>query len=396
MTRADSRTLFPKPKSPSIWYLLPNVELGGSEKHVIRLASELRRRGYETGIACVFREGALAEETRSDGVPLVTLSVNEGCWNVGTFFRIFCWLRSNQIDILHTYLFGFHLFAGLSARLLGIPVILSSRREIADWKKKRHLWLENLGNLFVDRVVTCSRAVEKWALGRERISQEKVLTIHNGVDLERFGSQGDGSKIRNEFSIPEGAPLIGTVANLAVEKGYPYLLEAVEFVLKEKPDTWFIFVGSGPLESEIKERAAKIPGHRQIIFTGFRSDIPDFLAAMDVFVLASLIEGFPNVLLEAMAMAKPVVATEVGGIPELVDSEESGVLVPAKDGKALAKAILSLLADRGRANRLGLRAQEKTRIEFALEHMVDQYEALYLSLLREKGIEIAGPVSVTP
>lgn len=370
-----------------IWYLLPEMKLGGAEQHVLRLASGLRERGHEAGIATIFREGVLAQAVREEKIPFVCLEAGKG-WGPKTFFKITRWIRSARPDLLHTYLFGFHFFAGLPAWALNVPAIISSRREISHWQKRRHRVLENLGNFFTDRVICCSMAVERWVLEKENLHPEKVLTLHNGIDLQHFkrGLTPFGG-IRREFGIPENAQVVGTVANFASEKGYPILLEAAQTCLKEKENLWFLCVGSGPLEKGIKERAKQIPGHERIVFTGSRRDIPDLLEAMDVFVLASVIEGFPNVLLEAMAMAKPVVASEVGGIPELVESGVNGILILPRDKKALAEAILALLEDSEKRVRLATNAQEKIKREFTLDRMLDQYEALYLSVLEKKRIK---------
>ena len=354
----------------------------------MHLASGLRKRGHQTAILCVFQEGHDAEEVRRQGISLASLDLQQG-WGPREFFRIFDWLRSNPVDVLHAYLFGFHVFAGLPARLLKVPVVLSSRREIAQWQKRRHLWVENMGNLLVDRVVSCSKAVEKWTLAKERISPEKVITIYNGINLGRFRPTGNRIKVRENLGIPLDAPLVGTVANMAVEKGYPYLLEAAEQILKEDPRVWFLFVGFGPLDREVKAWARKIPGHERIVFPGARTDIPDLVEAMDIFVLASVIEGFPNVLLEAMAMARPVVATAVGGIPELVEPGRDGFLVAPRDGKALAEAVLSLVRNPKRAEEMGLRGKEKITQHFSLDRMIDEYENLYLSLFRQKSPRIS-------
>lgn len=370
-----------------IGYLLPELKWGGSEKHVVQLASGLRERDYEARIICVFREGPLASEAREKGVPFDCLNLPYR-WGIGTLLGIRDWIHSHPLDVLHTYLFGFHFFAGLPARLLKVPVVLSSRREISHWQRGRHRWLERAGNLFVDRVVSCSQAVEKWVLEKEKMASGKILTIYNGIDGDRFDPARIQSSIRQEFRIPSGTPLIGTVANLAAEKGYPYLLEAAQLILKKLPEARFLFVGFGPLEREIKEKAKKVAGPEQIIFTGARMDIPELIAAMDVFVLSSVIEGFPNVLLEALAMAKPVVATQVGGIPELIESGRNGILVPPKDGRALAEAVLSLLKDPQGAQAMGQRGGEEVRNRFTLERMLDEYEALYLSLLQSKKTQI--------
>lgn len=398
-----------------IWYLLPTMNVGGAEKHVIQLARELHRRGFETGIATVFEEGILAPEVQREGIPFNCLHIPKGWgaaagpsqrervrsgrgaaagpsqrervrsgWGVRTAFRLGEWIRSVGTDILHTYLFGFHLFAGLPARFVGVPVVISSRREIADWRKWRHRFVENLGNFFVDRVVCCSDAVRQWTHSHERIGRDRTLTIYNGVDLDRFGGSDDGHRIRAEFGIPSGVPLIGTVANFAVEKGYPTLVGALGRLLKNREDAWFLIVGAGPLEGEIRGHLSRVPGGKRVVFAGLRSDIPELISAMDIFVLASLAEGFPNVLLEAMALSKPVVATRVGGVPELIHSEQDGILVPPRDGWALAEGILTLLADARLAQRMGVRAGERIRQFFSLKRMADQYEAFYLSLVEQK------------
>ncbi len=361
-----------------ITYLIPTLNLGGTEKHILNLAANLRMRGHDARIATVFKEGFLAAQVEKCGVPFVCLT-SKG-WGWRTFIKIFNWIRSNRVDILHTYLFGFHFFAALPAKLLKIPFVVSSRRELAHWQKKRHLFIENMGNLCIDRVVCCSHAAQQWTLAKERIQPNKILTIHNGVDLNRFSPGPHRLKIREEFGVPAAAQVLGTVANFSYEKAYPYLLETMNLILTENPQTWFLLVGSGPLLDKMKCESKKIARSEQIVFTGFREDIPDLMDAMDVFALASLSEGFPNVLLEAMAMAKPVVATDVGGIPELISSGNDGVLVHPKDGKAMAAAILQLLRDPQTASRLGETARNKIASNFTIQKMVDQYENFYLSL----------------
>jgi len=371
--------------SPAVWYVFPALKLGGAELHVVSLAAALRKRGFETAILTIFEEGDLAEMARSRGVPLFCL-YEKGSWGLGTPLRIFRWLRGRRIDILHAYLFGFHFFTALPARILKVPVILSSRRELADWQRKRHRVIENLGNLFVDGVIACSHAVKQRTIEREKIGPLKIDVIHNGVDLSHFRSKGKAVEIRREFRIPEDAPLVGTVGNFAIEKGYPYFLKAAGRVAERFPEARFMVVGSGRYETEVRAEAAAIAIREKVIFTGSRSDIPDLLDAMDLFALASVSEGFPNVLLEAMAMAKPVVATAVGGIPELIDSGKDGLLVPARDSSALAEAIVELLRDRRRAQEMGQRAFQKIQSRFSLERMIDDYSRYYWEWLGTKKV----------
>lgn len=365
------------------------MKLGGAEKHVIRLAAGLRQKGHDAGIVCVFKEGALADEVRRGGIPFDCLGANYK-WGLRTFSGIFDWLRRNPADVLHTYLFGFDFYGVLPARLLKMPAIVSSRREIAHWQKKRHLFLGKLGNLFVDRIACCSEAAKQWVIEKEKVSEGKTVTIYNGVDLGRFSGGTptpgpDNAALRKKLGIPPDAVLAGTVANFSFEKGYPYLLDAVSHILEKRPEVWFLFVGGGPLSEEMKDKARSLRRKGQVIFPGFQADIPALLGIMDVFVLASVIEGFPNVILEAMAMGKPVVATRTGGIPELIRSGYDGILVPPKDGKHLADAILSCLDDPAMAKSLGENARKKIAGNFSMDRMVDGYEQFYRSILKEKG-----------
>jgi len=370
-------------KDVHLWYLLPEMKLGGAEKHVLRLAAELRRRGHRPGIATLFKEGHLAEAVRSEGIPFVCLNANPR-WGISTSLSIRRWIKSTRVDILHAYLFGFDAYAGLPARLCGTPVFISSRRELAQWQKMRHRVIADLGNLFADRVVCCSDAVLNRTREKEKISPEKLLTLYNGVDASYLRQGADGDKVRSEFGIPRNAPVIGTVANFGAEKGYEYLAECAKRVLSEIPNAYFLWVGFGPLEKTIRDKVKTFVCSERIIFTGMRKDIPELIASMDLFVLASLFEGFPNVLLEAMAMEKPVIATTTGGIPELVEHEKSGLLVPVKNAEALAEAIKSLLQDRSRALKMGQAARNRVASLFTFEQMVQNYEKLYASLWQTK------------
>jgi glycosyltransferase involved in cell wall biosynthesis len=370
-----------------VTYLVPRMGVGGAERHLISLASGLRNLGVEARIDCVFEEGALAEEIRAKGIPFECLRAQLG-WGPKTLLRIFKSLRRNPADILHNYLFGFDFYGALPARLAKIPAVISTRREIAHWQKPRHLLLARLGNLFSDRIVCCSSAARAWAEKKEKVDGKKLLTIHNGVDLNRFSPTGQPKvreRVRRDLGIPAAAVLIGAVANFSPEKGHEYLLEAAGTVLKTNSRAWFLLVGGGPLMAEMKLRAQKMPGADRILFAGQRADIPELLEAMDLFVLASVIEGFPNVLLEAMAMSKPVVATETGGIPELIQSGTDGLLVTPKDSVQLAAGIQSLISDTSVAVRLGMKAREKIKKDFSIERMIHQYEKLYEGLLEAKG-----------
>ncbi len=360
------------------------MRLGGAERHVLALARGMAERGFQTGIGTFFREGVLAKDVRSSGIPFECLGADSS-WGISTLRESYRFLARLRPDILHTYLFGFHFFSGLPAKLLKIPAVLSSRREIPYWRKRRHLVLENAGNFFTDKIVCCSKAAEKWTRETEWQTRGKLLTIRNGVDETYLtGPRTDAAaRIRESWGIPPGARVVGTVANLSREKGYESVIQAAGEVLRTHPDVWFVFVGAGPLEEDLRSRAGLVSQTR-FVFTGPRLDIPDIMTAFDIFLLGSLWEGFPNVLLEAMALGRPVVSTLTGGIPELIENEADGLLVPPAQSGLMAGALLRLLKCPELALRLGQAGKQKIARDFTQKRMLDDYEVLYRSLLNEK------------
>ncbi len=358
-----------------ILYIVPQMDLGGAETHVVRLAEQLRRRGHDVQILCIFQEGILAAWIQKLGIPLAALHQKK--WGFSAFRAVYERLKAQPVDVVHTYLFGLHLFGGVPARLAGVPVVVSSRRDVELSQPSKILWLEQAGNYFSDRVVCCSEAVRRWVLSRENLKSEKALTIYNGVDLSEFSLAMDTAAVRREFNIPETVPLVGTVANFSLKKGYGYFLETIRLILEQKPECYFLLVGSGPLEKAMRLEAAKLPRPSQIIFTGARRDIARLVSAMNVFAFCSLWEGLPNVVLEAMAMSRPVVSTPAGGVPEVITDGVNGRIVAMRAPEAMAQAILALIENPDRAQALGVAAQRTIETRFSLERMTDDYESFY-------------------
>ncbi len=357
------------------------MKLGGTERHVIALASGLQALGHRVKILTLFFPGQLAGEVEKKGIPFECLQLPYR-WGAKTFFALHQWFGKNPVRMAHTYLFGFDLFAAWPARLRKVPVVISSRREIPEWQKARHRMLVRMGNRFVDRVICCSNAVRAWTLEHERLPSEKVCVIYNGVETGHFfPAKEAGEGVRREFGIPQNVCVAGTVANFGAEKGYAYLIKAAGRALERDPSLRFLFVGDGPLKPAIEREAKKISPENHIIFTGFRPDIPPLLNAMDILVQASTVEGMPNSVYEAMACGKPVIATRVGGVPEILEQDKEGLLVEPRDEAALAGAILRLAGDSALRARLGASARRKIETSFSMQSMIDQYEELYAQLL---------------
>jgi glycosyltransferase involved in cell wall biosynthesis len=241
---------------------------------------------------------------------------------------------------------------------------------------------------FADCVLVNATAVKDWLMA-EGYDSSKIVVIRNGVDLAGFDSPADADRIRCELGLERQTPLVAVVSRLTRLKGLENLLEAAAMLKPQYPDVRFLVVGeTSPMEvpylDELKQLAVRLGVGDRVIFTGRRSDVPALLSSVNVSVMPSLNEALSNVLLESMAAGAPTVATRVGGTPEALVDEQTGLLVPPGDSQSLAAAISRLLNDRGLASRLGGAARRFVHDHLSVERMVSETEQLYSELLARK------------
>lgn len=365
------------PRKIRILYIIPNLEVAGAEQHLINLVSNLDKQRFEVLICCIKKPGRLGELFKERGGNVVCLE-RRSIYDLRIMTDIHRLIKRNGFDIIHTYLFGFHYLAGIPARLCGTPVVISSRREIAVWKKWHHRFLENLGNRFTNKVIACSEAAREFAVQSENLPEEKILTIYNGVDLEKFSPRPQSACILEEFGFGKEDKIIGMVTKFASVKDHKTLLKAVNEIRKIYPRIKCLLVGDGLLKESVELEVESLKLGNNIIFPGKRDDIARILSIMDVFMLTSLVEGLPNTILEAMACGLPVVATNVGGIPEVVKNGKSGILVEPRDYRAIADAVMRLLENVSLRKEMGRRGREIVERKFGLDRMIEDYENLYL------------------
>ncbi|MCK4326136.1 glycosyltransferase family 4 protein, partial [bacterium] len=206
------------------------------------------------------------------------------------------------------------------------------------------------------------------------INEEKVITIYNGIAVEHLHTNAD---ITTEYGSRPGARIIGTIGRLTLQKGLKYLIHAVAIAIKQIPQIELLIVGDGTEKKNLVKLVSDLGIRERVIFTGFQKDVGSFLRTMEIFILPSLFEGLPGVVLEAMAFQRPVVATRIAGVDEVVVDEETGVLVPPRNPEALAGAIIKLLSDREKAREMGIRGREKAEKYFNIGLMVEKYEKVY-------------------
>ena len=206
------------------------------------------------------------------------------------------------------------------------------------------------------------------------------MVINIGIVLETFAESGNAERYRSELKLRPEIKVIGSIGRLTSEKGHRYLLEAFPAVLRKFPDSKLLLVGDGNLREKLLMRAKKLGITESVIFLGYKKDIKPLLSIMDIFVFPSLTEGFGMALLEAMAMGVPIIASKVGGIPEIIKEGETGVLVKPKSSSEIAEAIIKLLSEKEISHRMKARSKEEVR-RFSVEEMVRKYENLYISLV---------------
>jgi glycosyltransferase involved in cell wall biosynthesis len=227
----------------------------------------------------------------------------------------------------------------------------------------------------VDCFIAASEAIHQMLM-EDGIDRGRIVTVYEGIDLERIQAETPAN-IHAEFWLPTQAPLVGAVAALTQEKGHKYLIDAAALVVREVPDTRFVILGEGDLRPALERQIKELHLDKHVLLPGFRADILAFIKSFDLFVMSSLAEGLGTSLLDAMAFSKAIVATDTGGIPEVVSHGETGLLVPTRDHRALAAAISGLLKNQDRRQRMGKAGLERVRRLFTAERMVERTLDVY-------------------
>ncbi len=361
--------------------LTVGLGVGGTEGQILELASQLDRGRFAVTVCALKGDGVIAQELRDRGVRVITLD-GQGAWDVRVLYRLFKVIRAERPDVIHAFLFWANLASRIVGRLLRVPVLISSYRELAGCRTWPRRMADRLTGRWVHAMTCCSEAVRELTLMTVGGEARKYVTIHNGIDPDRFtaGRRLTGS----ELGLQEKLPVIGTVCRLSEpEKGLTILLQAMARLAEPSgsPGCQLIIVGKGPSSKRLRELGEKLGVAPWVLFAGARRDVADLLPLTDVFVLPSLSEGFGIAIVEAMAAGRPVVATAVGGIPEIVLQGETGLLVPPGDPGALAGAVRQLLEQPDRAAAMGAKGRQRARERFSIATVVRRHEDLYETLI---------------
>jgi glycosyltransferase involved in cell wall biosynthesis len=364
-----------------VLHLITSFEIGGTERQAVELLKRLDQERYDVRLAALRNEGPFYEEiaARFPDVPEFPLTSFYNANAVKQLARLRRQMISQKIDILHAHDFYSGIIGAAAARMAGVKVIAAQRHlKLSD--RRVHAWGTRMIHSMAHRILVNSEAIRDLIIEQGSAPPSKIAVIRNGV-LESRASRSDSRNLLcGELGLDPNVRLIGMVARLQPVKGHRFFIEAATTVLRERTDVHFLLVGDGPLRAEIENQAGDLGIADRIHLLGDRTDVTDLVSAFDLLVLASLHEGLPNSVMEAMAAGVPVVATAVGGTKELIVDGETGYLVPPADTGALADRIMFALRDKGCSEIIST-ARRRILSSFGIDRMVDSVEQLYDELM---------------
>ena len=371
-------------------HVVHRFAVGGMENGLVNLVNRLDPQRYRHTIIALTDVTEFRSRITASNVELVAMDKRPGK-DPRAYLRLMSFLRHVRPAIVHTRNIG-TLDAVFVARLAGVRVRVHGEHgwdmHDLEGRSRKYRFLRRICAPFVQRFVAVSADLAQWLHESTGIARGRITHIVNGVDCERFQPRSqDRSNLTSGLDIPADAIVVGTVGRLEAVKGHEQLLRAWPLVERRLVAAGraarLLIVGDGSLRNTLEALARELGIAERVIFTGMRTDIPQLLQAMDVFVLPSLNEGISNTLLEAMACGVPVVANRVGGNPELIDDRVTGLLVDAGDNQRMAEAIATLVLDDKLRATMAAAARQRAVAEFSLETMVQRYDDLYREVLAD-------------
>ncbi len=356
-----------------------DLAIGGLQQVVVNICRNIDRRRFDISVLCLREKGDFAREIEREGIPVYQLPKNaDGSPDYLSFWKIAQILRRKKTEIIHTHNTQPFVEGTLGSFFSRVRTIVHTdhARDFPD--KKRYMVAEWFASKFTYRVVGVSEHTTNNLMRYEKISPHRLVTIPNGIDEEKFSVRIDVRKKREEVGIRSHGPVIGVGVRLTEQKGLTYLVRAMPSVLKDIPDAELVIAGEGPLAGPLQKEAASLGIGESVHFIGPRLDIPELLQMFDLYVLPSLWEGLPMVLLEAMAAGCPVIATNVGGNSTVITHGYNGSLIEPRNPGLLAAEIVKIASQPTVREAYRHRSREIIHRQYSIDTMVKKYEQLYL------------------
>lgn len=364
-----------------------DLNIGGLQRVAVDIALNLDRARYEVAV-CALREGGPFEKDLEEaGIPVHKVPGTPGRVDYCSFWKIRAVIARVKPDVVHTHNTQPFIEGTLAAMLAGRPVVVHTDhgRQFPD--KRRYMWLEWLASKAASAIVSVSDDNKASLVRYEHIAEEAIQVIPNGIDDKKYRAGIDHDLKRAGLGVERDAwPVVGWCGRLSPEKGLPVLIRAVPELVRRYPRLRLLLMGDGPVRHALETLAESEGVASHVRFLGARSDVPEVLQVLDLFVLPSLREGLPLVLLEAMAAGVPIVATDVGGNRQAVQEGANGVLVPPDDPESIAQAVSRLLDDESLRQAFSHEARRRFADQFTVGRMVERYEDVYRRCLARRGM----------
>ncbi|HID76995.1 MAG TPA: glycosyltransferase [Planctomycetaceae bacterium] len=364
---------------------ITELEVGGAEKAFTELAVRADRQRFRVMAICLGPRpaqprAALVKRLEACGVPITFLGARSGHQFRFAVRELQRRLAQQQIDLLQSFLFHANIVGRLAARRAAVRRVVCGIR-VAE-PRRWHRWVDRLTQTMVDRYVCVSQAVADFATSRAGLAAEKLVVIPNGVDLDRYPP--DCPADLEAFGIPRSSPVVTFVGRLEPQKGPEWLVRNAPSWLEQLPACHLLLVGDGPQRRRLERIRRRLGIAQRVHLLGWRPDVPEILAASHLVVLPSRWEGMPNVILEAMATGRPVLATDVEGVQELLGPAAKGQTVAWGDSVGFARRVVALLSDPQLAARIGQANRQRAERQFPIGRTVRAYEELWASLARQQ------------
>jgi glycosyltransferase involved in cell wall biosynthesis len=352
--------------------------MGGQEMRILLEIQEHQKRGHHISLLAP-PDSPLIKAAREKGLDVIPLKIRH-TFDVQSLRRIKKILEQKNIEVLHTHSSIDSWVASLAGRWADVPVVIRTRH-ISVPVRRRPL---NYVYALPDAVITTGEQIRKTLINAYGLREDDVLSIPTGVDTNLFYPRPPRPDLKKELGLSPDSLVISVVAVLRAQKRHELVIAAAPDILQRYPQARFLFVGEGPRRAVIEEEIRRHHLESFFILTGHRNDIPDILAMTDIGIISSQAEGVPQFLLQAMAMARPMVATSVGGIPDILLDGINGLLIPPEDSRALIQAVFKILENKNYSSLLGQRALEMVRTKFTAGQMADQISQIYQSIYFKK------------
>lgn len=368
-------------KKINILFLTPSLTWGGMEKIIYQIINGLIKKGFEFTV--VYWKPYNFYEKKLNQIGVKTIRINSKIWSLKYFRELIKILKTNRFDIVHSWFCDEDLINVLVNRFLPLnnKISLISSQQAPFFSKRIHFFRYMIIGRFFEKIICCSEWFRQLIIDNCKLNEEKVITIYNSVDLENFPLEMDEEKIsllKRQFNIENSDRVILSVARLSYEKGIDVLLKAMKGVVSFFNNVKLLIAGDGPEKERLISLVKQLNIEKNVIFLGFREDVSEIYYICDIFVLPSREEPFGIVLAEAMAAKKPVCASSVGGIPEVVLDGETGFLVPPDNTDMLEKTLVKMITMPEKdLKKLGENGRKRAESLFSLKEMIDKYETVY-------------------